>query len=124
MDMIKYERFEDWMGLLKAGDKKTKVYVDVVRVKPSENTVSMNVLFQVISDGCVHSCVVFEGMPEVTIVPEWVFSVLSTEKLQKEALEDYRKTLDWYDQRVHEEYKKAEDIIKGMGYAVVMGLIQ
>ena len=125
MDMIKYERFEDWMSLLRLVDKTKTVYVNVVRTKQSENIISMNIVFQVIHDELIHSCVVSEGMPETMIVPEWVFSVLSTEKLQLEALADYRKTLEVYDARVHEEYKKAEDVIKGMGYSnIIMGLVQ
>ena len=125
MDLVKYEKFEDWLTVLKATDKQTIVYVDIIHVKPNETMRSINILFQVEKDGKVHSCVVDEEMPGVTVVPAWVFDVLSTEKLRAEALADYNHTLDAYDVLVDAEYKKACGIIKNQGYQnVVMGLIQ
>lgn len=125
MDMIKYEKLEDWMGLLKASDKETIVYVDILHVKPTENLRSINIIFQMIVENRVHVCVIDEDMPEVTIVPEWVFTVLSDEKLRKAALENYHKNLGVYDALVKTEYEKAVGIVEKEGYEnVVMGVIQ
>ena len=126
MDMIKYEKFEEWLSILKAADKKTTtIYIDVIRVKPTETRISMNIIFQIRLDNLIHSCIITEEMPELTIVPDWVFSVLSTEKLRNDALADYHHQLDEYDRIVHDEYQKACDIIKNLGYTnIIMGLIQ
>ena len=123
--MVKYEKFEEWLLFLKAGDKKTTVYVDVARMKPSENLVSLNVVFQVISQNWVHCCIVSDGMPVVDVVPEWVFSILSDPKLANDALVNYRMSLELFEKKVMSEYEKAVGIIKKEGFSnIVMGVVQ
>lgn len=128
MTTIKYENFEDWMSLLKASDKekKTVVYIDVIRTKPSEDNITMSVLFQFIGqNGMINSCNVSDDMPYCVLVPEWVFSMLSSEKVQKEEYEFYRLSIDLFDKHLHEEYEKAVSIIKGAGFNnIIMGLVQ
>jgi hypothetical protein len=63
-------------------------------------------------------------MPELRLVPESVFDVLSTEKLRMDALADYQKSVETYDGNVKKEYGDAEDLIKEQGFPVVMGVVQ
>jgi acyl-CoA thioesterase len=125
LDIIKYENLEDFIGLLKAAvDKKTPVYVDVVRLKHDDDVMTMKISFMVIHNGFLHQCFFSEGMPELRLVPESVFDVLSTEKLRMDALADYQKSVETYDENVKKEYGAAEDLIKEQGFPVVMGVVQ
>jgi hypothetical protein len=125
LDSIKYERLEDFLCLLKAADsKKTHVYVDVIRLTGEDNVMTMKISFMIIREGFLHQCIFGDNMPEMLLVPEGVFSVLSTEKLRKDALNDYHRSLQVYDDSVKAEYQKAEDLIRDLGYMVVMGVVQ
>jgi len=122
---IKYERLEDFLGLLKATEnKKTPVYVDVIRLSREDGFMTMKVSFMIIKDGCLHQCFYADDMPEMYLLSKEIFNRFSSEKLRNDTFADYQKTLDSFDVSVHGEYQKAEDIIKGLGFPVVMGVVQ
>lgn len=125
LDTIKYEKLEDYLSLLKATEnKKTPVYVDVIRLSREDGFMTMKVSFMVIKDGFLHQCMYADDMPEMYLLSKEIFSRFSSEKLRNDTFTDYQRTLDAFDLAVHGEYQKAEEIIKGLGFPVVMGVVQ
>lgn len=123
LDVVRYERLEGFIGLLKAADKKTPVYVDVVRSQSESGLLTMKISFMMIQDGFLHQCFFSEDMPVFRFVDESVFNVLS-EPVRKQALDDYHLGIERYEAEVKAEYDAAADVIRQEGFTVVEGVVQ
>jgi len=126
MRTIRFEKWEDMKALLAELPKEKLICLDVVRVKPAENIVSAEIWFQVNIDDELYKYHHVDDMPSVIIVPSWFFQAIGGKDpdLRKDAVDDYNLGLKEFEDKVKEEYKKAEELVKGMGFKVIMALIQ
>lgn len=123
MDVIRYEQLEDWIKQSKAYVNKP-VYLNALKTREKDsNRMTSTIIIQHIHEGILHECTITNGMPEVMIVPEWVFSVVS-EKTAAMAMAEYHGVLNLFDTQVKDEYLKAEQILKTEGFTnIIMGMV-
>jgi hypothetical protein len=126
MRTIRFEKWEDMKAMLNDLNKEKIVCLDVIRVKPAENIVSAEIWFQVNIEGELYTYHHVDDMPSLVLVPSWFFQAIGTNdpELRKDAVDDYNLGLKEFEDKIKLEYTKAEDLLKGMGFKVIMALIQ